>query len=238
MGLVGLLVWRLKGSATIRTEAPPSVWLTAKTVARTPGVPLLGLAFAGVVFVNNGYLTWTPTYLHERFGLSLAKAGFASMFYHHLGALLGVLLGGRLSDRWAAARPSIRPELQAAALLVGAPFLFWIGRGESPVAVYVALGCFGVFRGIYDSNMFASVFEVVEPRFHASGAALFICFGFTMGALSPVVMGAAKGTIGLAWGLSGLSLVYVAAGVALLTTARLHFSQLRKNHPETPATGS
>jgi len=227
MGLVVLLIWRLKNTLGERTETPSSFWLTAKTVVRTPGVPLLGLAFAGMVFVNNGYLTWTPTYLRERFGMSLAEAGFASMFYHHVGALLGVLLGGRLSDRWAQTQPAVRPLLQAGALLAGAPFLYWIGRCESPLAIYVALGCFGACRGIYDSNMFASVFEVVEPRLHASGAALFICFGFTMGALSPLALGEAKATIGLAGGLSSLSLVYVASGIALLVTAKLHFSPLR-----------
>jgi sugar phosphate permease len=223
MVLVVPLIWRLKGGVMKRAEAQPSIWLVAKSVIRTPAMPLLGLAFAGVVFANNGYLTWTPTYLHEKFHMSLAEAGFSSMFYHHLGALLGVLLGGRLSDRWAGTRPSIRPELQGLALLAGASFVYWIGRAESPVAVFVALGCFGVFRGIYDSNMFASVFAVVEPRFHASGAALFICFGFTMGAFAPLVLGAAKASIGLAGGLSGLSLVYVIAGVALLIAARLYF---------------
>lgn len=227
MGLVLLLIWRLKNTTGEHTDRHSSIWLTAKTVARIPGVPLLGLAFAGMVFVNNGYLTWTPTYLRERFGMTLATAGFASMFYHHAGALLGVLLGGRLSDHWAQTRPAVRPLLQASALLAGAPFLYWIGRCESPVAIFVALGCFGVCRGIYDSNMFASVFELVEPKFHASGAALFICFGFTMGAVSPLVLGEAKSTIGLAGGLSSLSLVYAAAGIALLVTAKLHFQRMR-----------
>jgi MFS family permease len=235
MVLVLLLVWRLKGGRTTRTEAQPSAWIVAKKLVRIPAVPLLGLSFAGMVFANNGYLTWTPTYLHEQFHLTLAEAGFASMFYHHAGALLGVLLGGRLSDRWAETRPSARPQLQAIALLAGAPFLYWIGRSESPAAVYLALGCFGVCRGIYDSNMFASVFEVVEPRYHASGAALFICFGFTMGALSPLALGAAKATIGLAGGLSALSVVYLLAGAALLMTARLYFPHVRNKAVETPA---
>lgn len=227
MALALLLVWRLKGGQTIRAEAQPSASMVAKHLVRIPAVLLLGLAFAGMVFVNNGYLTWTPTYLHERFHLSLAEAGFSSMFYHHIGALLGVLFGGWLSDRWAGARPAVRPALQAVALLAGAPFLYWLGRADTPTTVYMALGCFGLCRGIYDSNMFASVFEVVEPRFHASGAALFICFGFTMGALSPVVLGEAKETIGLAAGISALSLVYALAGVALIITARHYFPRSR-----------
>lgn len=227
--LVLPLAWRLKpGTAAPTAAAQPSVLAAARAVTRTAAVPLLGLGFAGIVFVNNGYLTWCPTYLHERFGQTLAEAGFSSMFYHHVGSLLGVLLGGLLSDRWAARRPSIRPELQAAALFLGAPFLWWVGRGDSPLAIYVALGCFGFCRGVYDSNMFASVFEVVESRFHASGAALFICFGFTMGAFAPVLLGAAKQSIGLSGGFTSMSLVYLLAGGALLAAARLYFPHHRR----------
>src|SRR5690606_17762294 len=43
-------------------------------------VYFLSLAFGAMVFVNVGYLTWMPTFLHEKFDMSLSTSGFASVF--------------------------------------------------------------------------------------------------------------------------------------------------------------
>jgi nitrate/nitrite transporter NarK len=218
--LGALMAWRLKDGAVVARAAervPPL--LVLKTVARRPTVLLLATAFAGMVFVNVGFLTWMPTYLHERFGLSLAEAGFSSMFYHHLGAFIGVAIGGRLSDRLAIRRPAVRPAMQAAALCLGAPFIYLLGTGGSMTAVAVSLALFGVFRGVYDANIYAALYEVIEPRFHASAASVIIAFAFTAGAFAPFALGAAKGAIGLSGGLSSLSAVYLfASAVALIAT--------------------
>lgn len=220
VALGALLAWRLKDSGAARRiagRAPPL--LVLKTITRRPTVLLLAMAFAGMVFVNVGFLTWMPTYLHERFELSLASAGFASMFYHHLGAFAGVVLGGRLSDRLAPRRPAVRPAMQAAALFLGAPFLYLLGSSGTLMTVQVALACFGLFRGIYDANIYAALYEVIESRFHASAAAVIIAFAFTAGAFAPVALGAAKQTVGLSGGLSWLSAVYlVSSALALLAT--------------------
>ncbi len=89
-----------------------------------------------MVFVNVGYLTWAPSYLYERFHLSLAEAGLASMLIHHACAAPGVLLGGAISDRLAPSRPRVRLELQGIALLCGAPFLYLVGAGSTAAMVY------------------------------------------------------------------------------------------------------
>jgi MFS family permease len=223
MLLAFLLAWRLRDSRAARTVERVSPWPVLRTLLRRPTVLLLALGFTGMVFVNIGYLTWTPTYLHERFGLSLPNAGFSSMFYHHLGAFLGVALGGRISDRVAPRNPAVRPMLQAGALLLGAPFLYLIGSGGTLAVVYLALFCFGTFRGVYDSNIYAALYEVIEPRFHASAASVIIAFAFTGGALAPLALGAAKQAIGLAGGISWLSLVYVVASGFIFAAARFFF---------------
>jgi sugar phosphate permease len=51
---------------------------------------LLTLAFAGMVFVNVGFMTWMPTYLHEKFGFALARSGFDATFCHYTAAFIGV----------------------------------------------------------------------------------------------------------------------------------------------------
>jgi len=226
--LAAVVMTRLRNAPAMQVADRVPPLLVLRTIVRRPTVWLLAMGFAGMVFVNIGYLTWTPTYLHERFGLSLANAGFSSMFYHHLGAFAGVLVGGRLSDRIAKRKAVVRPAMQACALLFGAPFLYLIGSSRTIIAVYLALGCFGVFRGIYDSNIYAALYEVIEPRFHASAASVVIAFAFTAGAVAPVALGAAKRAIGLGGGLSGLSAVYVAAGLSIFVAARFFFSRDRE----------
>ena len=41
---------------------------------QSPVVPLLMLAFVGANFVATIFLTWTPTFLVEKFGFRLASA--------------------------------------------------------------------------------------------------------------------------------------------------------------------
>jgi sugar phosphate permease len=74
----------------------PSVIEVLRHVFSKPTVLLLSLAFAGMVFVDNGYKTWMPSFLEEDHGLTPFWASFWSMAAHYLGAIIGVTVGGRL----------------------------------------------------------------------------------------------------------------------------------------------
>jgi hypothetical protein len=78
------------------------------------------------------------------------------------------------------------------------------------------MGIFGLFRGIYDSNLFASLFDVIKPQYRASATGLMLSFAFLVGALSPTILGMMKSSLGLATGLGSLSLVYLLGGVIIL----------------------
>jgi MFS family permease len=195
-----------------------------RAILSAPTARFAALACGAMVFVNVGYLAWAPTYLYERFHLSLAEAGFSSMFLHHLFAFAGVLVGGAMSDRFAPERPQVRLELQAVALLCGAPFLFLLGKGSTLAAVYAALAGFGFFRGLYDSNTYPAFYSVIAPRFHSTASGLLISFAFLVGSIAPVALGKAKETIGLAQGISALSLVYLIGAALAFWGARRHFA--------------
>lgn len=185
-------------------------------ITRRPSVWTLSLAFGAMVYVNVGYLTWTPVYLHENFKLSLAQAGFHSMFYHNLAAFFGVLIGSAATDRLAAWRPSIRMEANCLGLLAGAPFIYWIGHAQSVTSCYATLALFGFFRGIYDSNLFASLYDVVEPRLRASATGLMLAFAFVVGSAAPTMLGWMKTRAGLAAGMSSLAWFYVFGAACIL----------------------
>ncbi len=183
----------------------------------------LALAFGCMVYVNVGFHTWMPTYLNQNLELPLEKAGFSSVFYHYICAFFGVLIGGKLTDRWAAVRKTIRFEANAFGLLLGAPFILGMALTGSAPLCYLMMGIFGLFRGIYDSNLFASLFDVIKPQYRASATGLMLSFAFLVGAFSPTILGMMKSSLGLATGLGSLSLAYLLGGVIILIGRSLWF---------------
>ncbi|MGH9839585.1 MAG: MFS transporter [Blastocatellia bacterium] len=196
-----------------------------RAVFQKPTAVLLTLAFTGVVFVNVGYLTWMPAFLHEKFRLTLPQAGFSSMFFHHVAAFAGVLASGRISDLWAPKREPVRLELECAGLLLGAPFIYLMGAADELILVFVALAGFGLMRGVYDANIYAALFDVIEPKFRSSAAGIMASFAFLAGASAPLLLGWVKGRFGLDIGLSLLSIVYLLSAAAVFAARRVYFTR-------------
>jgi MFS family permease len=227
-----LVAWRLKdapasAAATKNASAVIASRIPLREVCtvlwRKPTVLLLALALGGMVFVHIGYLTWAPTYLKEKFGLSLSNAGFTSMFYHHLLAYGGVLLGGWWSDRMATRRRQVRMETCGLGLLLGAPFLLLLGSAGTLVLTCVALAGFGFFRGIYDSNLMAAPYDVVPPKYRASATGLMLAFAFIIGSAAPVILGWMKSRMGLGVGLSSLGFVYLLSAALVFIALKFFF---------------
>ena len=225
IGLAAVLARRLQPEPA-SLSGPAMAFSPGPAVAalvERPTLVLFALASAGMIFVNVGYLAWTPTYLHERYGLSLAASGFASMFWHHAAAFAGVLVGGWTSDRLAPRRPRVRLEIQALGLLLGAPWLFAVGRAQSVEWTLAALAGFGFCRGLFDSNTYPTLYALVPPRQYATASGLLIAFAFLLGALAPALLGIVKEREGLAVGLSSLAFVYLAASMVAFAGARWRF---------------
>lgn len=186
-----------------------------KLIATTPALIGQMLAFGGLIFVSVGFLTWTPTLLFERFGLTLADAGFSATFYHFMGAYVGVLGASWLTDRLIPSIPRIRLWVMAFGLVASAPFIWWAAGTQSLVHIYVALAAFGVMRGMYDAGIFAAVFDVVEDRLRATVLGIVLASGFLIGAASPAIMGSMKAQYGLEGGMQMLAGAALIAGVIL-----------------------
>lgn len=213
----------VKEKNTDIAESRPGFREIVSAVFSKKTVYFLSLAFGAMVFVNVGYLTWMPTFLHEKFDMSLSASGFASVFYHHLFAFFGVMIGGKLSDRLALKRKQVRMEVEYWGLLLGAPFIYLMAVGDSQLMCYTGMALFGLFRGIYDSNLFAALFDVIEPKYRASSMGLMLAFAFTIGALAPVILGWIKTVAGLEVGMSLLSVFYLAGAALIYFSLKRHF---------------
>ena len=210
-------------------EYKPSFSEIIKAVFSRQTVYFLSLAFGCMCFVNVGYLTWMPTYLHEKFGMTLSAAGLHSTLYHFLFAFLGVMLGARISDKMSAKRKQIRMEVKIIGLLLGAPFIYWMGASDAKIWCYVAMALFGVFRGIYDSNLFAALFDVIEPHYRASSMGIMLAVAFIIGAFAPVMLGWIKTVAGLESGIMLLSLFYLLGAILIFIGLVFFF---RRNYYE------
>lgn len=224
-------------AAVSSAGARDSVWQALGVLFRSPTALLLTAGFTAIVFVNNAYVVWAPVFLQERFQLSLTKAGGFAMFYHHLAALVGIIIGGWLSDRLAAARPVFRPQMMGAAMLLGAPVIFFVGRADSLIVACATMAGFGLFRGLYEANTHAALFQVIAPRHRASAVGIMTMLAFLIGSLSPWLLGrlreASPAGQGLGYGFSCLSGAYLLGGLAVVAAVLFTFQRDRFMEEET-----
>ena len=184
-----------------------------------PSAVMLAVGLGMMIYVDVGFKTWMPNHLQETFSMAKGSAALNAVLWHYLGAFVGVTLGGRISDRLAAKRPSVRMETNMLGLACAVPFIVWMAYAPSLTACCVAMALFGVFRGVYDSNLMASLFDLIPSRYHASGAGIMLCFGFVFGSTSPVVLGLLKDRFSSSAGLATLAAFYL-AGAGVIAAAR------------------
>jgi len=198
----------------------PSVLEALKAVFSKPTALCITIGLAMMIYVDIGFKNWMPTYLKETYQSScpfLAEwAGLNAVLWHYLGAVVGIMSGSRIGDRLVKNRPGIRLELGIIGLGAAIPFIVWMAKADSFAGCCVAMGLFGVFRGVYDSNFMASFFDVVNPRYHASGVGIMMCIAFLFGSLSSTVLPWIQNALGRSSGLASLAAFYLVGALVIL----------------------
>ncbi len=183
-------------------------------------VLLMG-AFCCANFVAVVLLTWMPKFLFEKFHMSLAMAGLSATIYVQLASAVGSLAGGWLADKWRERTPGGRMLVQAIGVFGGAPCVVLCGLTQSLGWLIVSLTVWGLFKGLYDANIFASVFDTVGPETRGTAAGFMNTVGWLAGGGSaPLVIGFVSQSQGLGPSIAMASGVYLLAGVLLLLAAR------------------
>jgi sugar phosphate permease len=199
----------------VQTDEKKTVKEVIKVFFNKPTAIFLALAFASFQFAGVGFLTWMPTFLHEKFNLSLTRAGFDSTFYHFVAAFFGVLVGARITDKLAPKYYRIRGFTQMVGLVIGAPFLFILGKSDSLLIIYLASALLGFCRGVYDSNIFAALYDVIEIPYRSTATGLMLMFAFVIGSAAPYLLGILKPIFGLSNGLAFLSISFLFAAICV-----------------------
>jgi MFS family permease len=203
-------------SSEVFTSSPRQ---TVKAVLASPLVVRLIVAFIGANFVAMIFLVWLPSFLFNKFHMSLSMAGVSATVYLQAASVLGVLTGGLLGDRLATRDRGGRMRTQALGLFAGVAFLFLMGWTRSISILVCAMICVGYCKGIYESNLWASLHDVVRPEVRASAVGIMNSLGWLGGGIAPLAIAAASQHFGMSACLSAISLVYAASAGLLLWNA-------------------
>lgn len=238
-GLFGILValwiiWRMEDTKQIKQDTKHiPLGELVRGIFSKKTVWLLALAFGCQVFVNIGITTWAAKFFNLKFmgggAESLSTASFLAMLFSCGFAIVGVLLGGRLSDRMALKSRHARMTTEYIGLLGGAPFLVLVGFAPNLAIACIAMALYGIFRGVYDSNLYAAMFDVISPRLRASSVGVMTAFAFLMGCVAPVYLGAVQGSDNdieaFGWGIASLGLFFLLGGLLILLATKHTFDK-------------
>ncbi|MDR2705151.1 MAG: MFS transporter [Planctomycetaceae bacterium] len=203
---------------------------------QNPTALLLTVGFTAIVFVNNAYVVWAPTFIESKFCVSKIDAGGYVMLYHHLAAFCGILCGGIVTDRLVVRFPRFRLFVQFSAMLLGSPAIYCFGMNNSLVSVWCATAVFGLFRGFYETNTHAAIFDTVKPEYRGTTVGLMTMTAFLVGSTSTIILGRLSTVFGvkdgLSYGFAILSVAYLIGAIAVFTAIifTFHRNRIIENH--------
>lgn len=167
-----------------------SFWKTLHYLSKCPVLIFIILAFICANFVAAIFLTWMPTFLYEKFHMTLALAGFLAVAFIQLSSAVSGPCSGWLADQLAKKMLHGRIVLQSISLFVGVIAIILIGKLTSIPLLLLAMACFGICKGGYDSGIFGALYDYVPLEMRGAAAGLVITCGWFGGALGPVFIGA------------------------------------------------
>ena len=222
--LVGLVISRflveprrgaMDEGLTLRERVPLKAFL--KLIWGRPTVLILMGAFVCANFVAVVLLSWMPKFLYDRFQWSLATAALVATVFAQVATVVGAAVGGWLADWLRRRTAGGRMAVQMTGCLAAAPFVLMCGQAGSAAVVITALMAWGFFKGLYDANIFASVFDVIRPEARGTASGFMNLVGWLGGGTAPVIVGLLAGRYGLGNAISLACLVYTSGGLLLLT---------------------
>jgi MFS family permease len=208
-------------AATPAEESEPLLQELIKILGN-PIVLILIAVFVCANFVAAIFLTWMPSFLNRKFGMSLSMAGLNGTAWLQIASVIGVLSGGVIADRLARKTGAGRMATQSIGLLAGVPFIFLTGYTLSTPVLVIAMAGFGFFKGHYDANIWASLYDVVPPKRRGMALGIMNSIGWLGGGIAPVAIAAASQTYGMSACLSATSVIYALAAVLLLLGIRVY----------------
>lgn len=197
-----------------------------KAFVSKPSALIMMFALGCYFFATYGFKTWSPIFLMRAFpDMNPTTAIFHAVFWFYVGAFVGVSVAGRVSDRLKALKEAIRFDVELVGMVLCIPFILLMSFAHSLPLMIAAIFLFGVATGVYDSNLYAALFDVVDPRFRAVATGLFGCGGCFIGAFGPAVMGILNDSFSLRISMASLAAFALIGAVAICVVRFVYFKK-------------
>ena len=186
-------------------------------------------AFCGMLWI---FYAWLPSFLAERYHLSMTASGFQATVFVQVACGAGVVTGGALADYFSKSIPAARFYVAAAGILLCAPFGYLTFAAESLTAARSFSSIYGFFSGLMVANVFAAAYDVIAPRNFGLAAGVLNMIGGFAAAIMIYLAGHLKDSLGFAGLLKWVALGCLMAALLLVATAGARFGRDRRRAME------
>lgn len=163
---------------------------------------------------------WLPTLFADKLHIEMGQAGPLSTITTSLSSLIGVIIGGYLSDRWVQKHLRGRIYTSIIGLVLTIPALLLIAYGTTITHAIAAGMCFGLGFGMFDGNNMPILCQFVSAKYRATGYGFMNMMGIMAGALITEWLGKSTDSGGLAGDFALLAGVVLAIVVVQLLFLR------------------
>jgi len=167
--------------------------------------------FSAPSFPGWAVKNWLPTLFSDALHLDMSKAGPIATITTAMSSLVGVLLGGYLSDRWVMKNLKGRIYTGIVGMALTIPALFLLGYGSSFELILLGGVFFGLGFGMFDVNNMPILCQFVSPRYRATGYGIMNLAGISAGAVITAFLGKSADAGNMRHDFAMLSVAVVAA---------------------------
>lgn len=170
---------------------------------------------------------WLPTLFAQSLDIPMTQAGPMSTITIAISSLIGVLVGGVISDEWVQRNIKGRVYTSAIGLGMTIPALLLLGFGNNLIAIVSAGALFGIGYGMFDANNMPILCQIISSKYRATAYGIMNMVGVFAGAIITHILG--KWTDG---GNLGLGFAMLGIIVAIALTLQLIFLSPNSDNKE------
>jgi MFS family permease len=217
----GALWWGLRKSpaSSVRGSFRTTASSSAFVLLRSRPYIALCAAFAAFCAMQWIFFAWFPTFLQERFALSMTESGWNATLFIQASAVTGILAGGALADRLRRRWPAARLHVAATGVLLSAPFAYLTFSASSLSQARAFSAGFGLFGGLLAANAFAAAYDVLDNHSRGLAGGVLNMMGGISSAAMIYAAGVWKDSIGFSGLMLGIATVAVGTAVLLLVVS-------------------
>lgn len=173
-----------KSSPLVQVGASRSPWSVLTELLGNRSFLLLVLYFTLPAMAGWVVRDWMPSILKKQYDIGQGQAGVAATLYWQVAAIVGVIVGGGIADRWMRSNPRGRIYVSAIGMMLIVISIFGVGFASTLTASIGCLIVFGLGWGFFDCNNMPILSQLVRPQFRASGYGIMNFVSISAGGLA------------------------------------------------------